>query len=117
MYESLEYVLCYNEEKRVFNRLKRLVAMAQRLALTDSSNSDMQRAGDGNVETCQLLLTCEPQKQNPITEEGSWKCTLEAPSSFARGRSKTTGEKPVVATQPSCKYLELAQTDRIVAYS
>ena len=109
VYESLEYIMCYNEEKRVFNRLKRLVAMAHRLALADSA-SNRQRAAEGNSETCQLLSPPETHKQTKVTQLDSWTSTFEPHSSCAISSRDTSQEEAMVETmQTSWEGLELVE--------
>ena len=109
VYESLEYIMCYNEEKRVINRLKRLVAMAHRLALADSA-SNRQRAAEGNSETCQLLSPPETHKQTKVTQLDSWTSTFEPHSSCAISSRDTSQEEAMVETmQTSWEGLELVE--------
>ena len=103
IYESLEYILCYNEEKRVFSRLKRLVAMAQRLA-TDQPSTDryIHRAAESNSEVHQLLL--------PHQEDGEESSTFTLPYVDLKDSCETTTQT-VAMTHPSCDSLDQRHTD------
>ncbi|KAK2185428.1 hypothetical protein NP493_237g03008 [Ridgeia piscesae] len=103
IYESLEYILCYNEEKRVFSRLKRLVVMAQRLA-TDQPSTDryIHRAAESNSEVHQLLL--------PHQEDGEESSTFTLPYVDLKDSCETTTQT-VAMTHPSCDSLDQRHTD------
>ena len=105
VYESLEYILCYNEEKRVFSRLKRLVAMAQRLATDQpSTHRYIHRAAESNSEV-QLLL---PQPEDG--EEKEETSTFTLPSVGLKDSCETT-TRTVTMTHPSCDSLDQRHTD------
>ena len=106
VYESLEYILCYNEEKRVFSRLKRLVAMAQRLASDQpSTNRYIYRAAESNSETHQLL---QPQQEDGDEKEETSTFTL--PYVDRKDSCETTTET-VTMTHSSCDSLDQGHTD------
>ena len=100
--------MCYNEEKRVFNRLKRLVAMARRLALADSA-SNRQRAAEGTSETCQLLLSPQQHKQSKVTRRDSWTSVFEPHSSCVKSSHETSEEGMAETRQTSWEGLELVE--------